>query len=42
MTIKEHMERYLSRGIDKKEAMKSVAKDRGVPKRDIYNSLLEK
>ncbi len=42
MTIKEHMELYLSRGIDKKDAMKNVAKDRGVSKRDIYNSLLEK
>lgn len=40
MTIEEHMEIYLSRGQDKKEAMKSVAKDRGVSKRDIYQALL--
>ncbi len=40
MTIPEHMEIYLSQGIDKKEAMKMVAKDRGVSKRDIYNALL--
>lgn len=40
MTIEEHMEVYLSRGMDKKEAMKAVAKDRGVSKRDIYQALL--
>ena len=40
MSIKEHMEHYLSQGIDKKEAMKKVAKDRGVSKRDIYNALI--
>lgn len=40
MTIEEHMELYTSKGMDKKEAMKAVAKDRGVSKRDIYNQLL--
>ncbi len=40
MSIEEHMEHYLSQGIDKKEAMKKVAKDRGVSKRDIYNVLI--
>ena len=40
MTIEEHMEVYLGQGMDKKEAMKSVAKDRGVSKRDIYKALL--
>ncbi|MBE5914340.1 MAG: 16S rRNA (cytidine(1402)-2'-O)-methyltransferase [Pseudobutyrivibrio ruminis] len=40
MTIEEHMDMYLSQGMDKKEAMKAVAKDRGVSKRDIYNALL--
>lgn len=40
MTIEEHMEVYLSQGIEKKEAMKKVAKDRGVGKRDIYQALL--
>lgn len=39
MSIEEHMEHYISQGIDKKEAMKKVAKDRGVPKREIYNHL---
>lgn len=40
LTIEEHMEKYLSTGMDKKEAMKQVAKDRGVSKRDIYNALI--
>lgn len=40
MSIEEHMEIYLSQGVDKKEAMKRVAKDRGVPKRDIYSQLM--
>lgn len=40
MSIEEHMEHYLSQGIDKKEAMKKVAKDRGGSKRDIYNALI--
>ncbi len=40
MTVQAHMEMYLGQGMDKKEAMKKVAKDRGVPKRDIYNLLL--
>ena len=41
MTIAEHMAQYLSQGMDKKEAMKKVAKDRGLSKRDVYQSLLE-
>ena len=40
MTIEEHMDYYLNQGIQKKEAMKMVAKDRGVSKRDIYQNLL--
>lgn len=39
MSVEDHMEHYLSQGIDKKDAMKMVAKDRGVPKREIYNQL---
>ena len=41
MTIEEHMKVYTDKGMDKKEAMKVVAKDRGVSKRDIYNELLK-
>ena len=37
LTVEEHMEYYMKQGIEKKEAMKLVAKDRGVSKRDIYN-----
>ena len=40
-TIKEHMDMYLKQGLDKKEAMKAVAKDRGVSKRDIYKELID-
>lgn len=42
MSIEEHMEYYISQGIEKKDAMKKVAKDRGVPKREIYNYLEKK
>ena len=41
MTIEEHMEYYISQGNDKKSAMKLVAKDRGVSKRDIYIQLIK-
>lgn len=40
--LSEHMERYLSQGIEKKEAMRMVAKDRGISKREVYQGLLEK
>jgi 16S rRNA (cytidine1402-2'-O)-methyltransferase len=36
MSIEEHMEYYESQGMDNKSAMKQVAKDRGVGKREIY------
>ena len=40
MTLEEHMEMYESQGIDHKEAMRRVAKDRGISKRDVYQQLL--
>lgn len=40
MPLEAHMEHYMSQGIDKKEAMKLVAKDRGISKRDVYQALL--
>ena len=40
LTIEEHMQRYLDQDYTKKDAMKAVAKDRGVSKRDIYQALL--
>lgn len=42
MSIEEHMAVYEGQGMDRKEAMKQVAKDRGVPKREIYQYLVEK
>lgn len=42
LSIEEHMEFYEEQGIDHKEAMKKVAKDRGISKRDVYQYLLEK
>lgn len=41
MSIEDHMAYYESQGIDHKEAMKLVAKDRGVSKRDIYQYLVK-
>lgn len=41
MSLEEHMDIYLSQGIDRKEAMKMVAKDRGITKREVYAGLLE-
>lgn len=41
LTITEHMEVYQSKGMDKKEAMKAVAQDRGISKRDVYQILLQ-
>ncbi len=40
MSLEQHMQLYLSEGMDRKSAMKAVAKDRGVPKREIYAALL--
>ncbi len=41
LSLQEHMDQYLSAGMDRKEAMKAVAKDRGMTKRDVYRQLLE-
>ena len=40
-SIEDHMKHYMDQGHSKKEAMKLVAKDRGVGKREIYQQLLE-
>jgi 16S rRNA (cytidine1402-2'-O)-methyltransferase len=40
MTLEEHMAMYTDQGLSRKEAMKKVAADRGVSKRDIYKKLL--
>lgn len=40
LSVAEHMDYYMKQGMDKKEAMKKVAKDRGVSKRDIYKECM--
>ena len=40
MDINEHMKLYMDKGMDKKDAMKAVAVDRGMPKREVYKMLL--
>jgi 16S rRNA (cytidine1402-2'-O)-methyltransferase len=40
ISIEEHMKIYEDKGIDRKEAMKKVAKDRGISKREVYQALL--
>lgn len=41
MSLKDHMKVYEDQGMNRKDAMKQVAKDRGVGKREIYQALLE-
>lgn len=41
ISIEEHMAIYEQKGVDHKEAMKLVAKDRGISKRDVYQYLLK-
>ncbi len=41
MSVAEHVELYMNQGMDKKEAMKAAAVDRGVPKREIYQELMK-
>ena len=40
ISIEDHMKRYEDQGIDRKEAMKLVAKDRGMKKREVYQYLV--
>ncbi len=41
MSVEEHYNKYIEEGMDSKSAMKQVAKDRGVGKREIYKALME-
>ena len=41
LSVREHLESYLSEGMDKKEAVKRVARERGVPKNEVYQVALE-
>lgn len=40
MSIEEHMQFYEKQGINRKDAMKRVAKDRGISRREVYSALL--
>lgn len=40
ISLEEHMQLYLQKGLSKKEAMKAVANDLGVSKREFYQKLL--
>lgn len=39
--IEEHMKQYETQGLERKEAMKKVAKDRGISRREVYQYLLD-
>ena len=41
LSLEEHMAHYEEQGISRKEAMKLVAKDRGISKREVYAALLD-
>ena len=41
MSLEDHMELYVNQGLDRKEAMRMVAKDRGISKREVYQYLLK-
>ena len=41
LPLTEQMEQYLAQGFSKKEAMKAVAAERGISRRDVYQMLLE-
>lgn len=41
ISLSGHMDIYLSKGMNKKEAMKQVASDRGISRREVYNNLLK-
>lgn len=40
LTILEHLKHYIDLGVDKKEAVKKVAQDRGIPKNEVYQQAL--
>ena len=42
MSITEHVDSLIAQGIDKKEAIKQVARLRNLPKRDVYNAYMNK
>lgn len=41
MTVPEHVSHYISGGMSKKDAIKAAAHDRGVPKNEVYQQVLD-
>ncbi len=41
LSVAEHISHYINLGMDKKDAVKQVAKDRGIPKNEVYQQALE-
>ncbi len=41
LSVREHVEMYEKQGMDRKEAMKAVSKDRGIPKREVYSECIK-
>ena len=41
ISIEDHIKDYIEKGMDKKEAIKSVAKDRGIPKTEVYKHSID-
>ncbi len=42
MSLDEHVDMYLKMGLDRKEAIKKTAEDRGLSRREVYNSIIKK
>ena len=42
MTLEEHFQYYVQKGLEKKEIVKAIAKDRKVNKNEIYKYFLDK
>ena len=40
LSVEEHVRLYEEQGMDRKEAMRMAARDRGVSRRDVYQALL--
>jgi 16S rRNA (cytidine1402-2'-O)-methyltransferase len=41
MTVPDHVAYYVGQGMTKKDAIKAAAKDRGVPKNEVYQQVLD-
>lgn len=42
LTLEEHLQIYLDKEISERDAIKMIAKDRGIPKREVYNYFVER